>query len=178
MLVKKQKSLSREMKRTTKRKKKVSWLSAKPVRSNSFRTRRKVAKLRSQDQGALFNFTYVFASLNIYTRYMLAIHDPTTSSITVLPTAVSPHILTHTVKALKSIPPSAEPSALEYLQARTALGETFGTKKAQAAIRARERNRVDVRAMEGVMGFVMDGIEKGAEGLMTMGLYHPSSSLL
>jgi DNA-directed RNA polymerase I subunit RPA49 len=49
------------------------------------------------------------------------------------------------------------------------LGETFGTKKAKAAIRAAERNHVDVGAMEGVMGYVMDSIEKGAEGLMTAG---------
>ncbi|KAJ7222361.1 A49-like RNA polymerase I associated factor-domain-containing protein, partial [Mycena pura] len=43
-------------------------------------------------------------------------------------------------------------------------------KKPRLAIRARERNRVDVGAMEGVMDFVMDkGIDKAAdhEGLMT-----------
>ncbi|KAJ7153500.1 Rpa49 subunit specific to nuclear RNA polymerase I [Mycena crocata] len=101
-------------------------------------------------------------------RYVIAVHNKRTSALTVLPTALSPHILSHKVKALKSIEPSAAPSATEYFQARTALGETFGTKKAKAAIRARERNRVDVSAMEGVMDFVMAGIDKGAEGLMTL----------
>ena len=81
----------------------------------------------------------------------------------------APHILTHTVKALKSIPPSVAPSKTQYLEAKDALGETFGTKKQKATIRAKERNRIDVNAMEGVMSYVMDSIEKGAEGLMTAG---------
>ncbi|KAJ7631990.1 Rpa49 subunit specific to nuclear RNA polymerase I [Mycena polygramma] len=100
-------------------------------------------------------------------RYVIAVHNKRTSELTMLPTTMSPYILTHTVKALKSIEPAPAPSAVEYFQARTALGETFGTKKAKAAIRARERNRVDVGAMEGVMDFVMAGIDKAAEGLMT-----------
>ncbi|KAJ7730703.1 Rpa49 subunit specific to nuclear RNA polymerase I [Mycena maculata] len=100
-------------------------------------------------------------------RYVIAVHNKRTSALTVLPTTMSPHILSRTVKALKSIEPSAAPSAVEYFQAKTALGETFGTKKAKAAIRARERNRVDLGAMEGVMDFVMAGIDKAAEGLMT-----------
>ncbi|KAJ7270699.1 Rpa49 subunit specific to nuclear RNA polymerase I [Mycena haematopus] len=100
-------------------------------------------------------------------RYVIAVHNKRTSELTVLPTPMSPYILTHTVKALKSIEPSPAPSALEYLKAKTTLGETFGTKKAKAAIRAKERNRVDIGAMEGVMDFVMAGIDKAAEGLMT-----------
>ena len=81
----------------------------------------------------------------------------------------APHILTHTVKALKSTLSSAAPSKTQYLEARNALGETFGTKKQKATIRAQERNRIDVGAMEGVMGYVMDSIEEGVEGLMTAG---------
>jgi DNA-directed RNA polymerase I subunit RPA49 len=103
-------------------------------------------------------------------RYVIAVHNKRTSELKVLPTPMSPYILTHTVKALKSIEPAPAPSALEYLKAKTALGETFGTKKAKAAIRAKERNRVDVGAMEGVMDFVMAGIDKAAEGLMTTGV--------
>ncbi|KAF7297265.1 Rpa49 subunit specific to nuclear RNA polymerase I [Mycena indigotica] len=99
--------------------------------------------------------------------YLVAIHNKKTSSLTVLPQSLTPHVLTRTVKALKSIPPAPEPSAMEYFKAKTVLGETFGTKKAKAAIKARERNVVDVGAMEGSIGFVMAGIDKGAEGLMT-----------
>ncbi|KAF8225355.1 Rpa49 subunit specific to nuclear RNA polymerase I [Tricholoma matsutake] len=100
-------------------------------------------------------------------RYIVAVHNRRTSALSILPTAKSPHILTRTVKALKSITPTSAPSALQSREAKNALGETFGTKKAKANIRARERNRVDVSAMEGVMGFVMDGIDKGAVGLPT-----------
>ncbi|KAF9078296.1 Rpa49 subunit specific to nuclear RNA polymerase I [Rhodocollybia butyracea] len=99
-------------------------------------------------------------------RYLLAIRDPQTSKIKILPAAKSPYILTRTVKALKSITP-ADASALAYREARTALGETFGTKKAKAAIRAQERNRVDVGAMQGVMQHVIEGIDEKAEGLLT-----------
>ncbi|KAH9476998.1 DNA-directed RNA polymerase I subunit rpa49 [Psilocybe cubensis] len=100
-------------------------------------------------------------------RYLLAVHNTKTGTVSILPTPKTPHILSHTVKALKSIEPSAAPSKTAYLEAKTTLGETFGTKKQKAAIRANERNRIDVSAMEGVMGYVMDSIEKGAEGLMT-----------
>ncbi|KAJ7057983.1 Rpa49 subunit specific to nuclear RNA polymerase I [Mycena amicta] len=99
--------------------------------------------------------------------YVLAVHNKRTSSLTVLPQTLSPHVLNRTVKALKSIPPAPTPSALEYYKARNALGESFGTKKAKNLIKARERNVVDVGAMEGTIDFVMAGIDKAAEGLMT-----------
>ncbi|KAG5637083.1 hypothetical protein H0H81_005816 [Sphagnurus paluster] len=100
-------------------------------------------------------------------RYLIAVHNRRTNTLNVLPTAKSPHILTRTVKALKSIPPAAAPTQQDYKLARTALGETFGTKKAKAGIRAEERNRVDVSAMRGVMDHLQEGIDKGAAGLMT-----------
>ncbi|KAL9710601.1 DNA-directed RNA polymerase I subunit rpa49 [Leucoagaricus gongylophorus] len=100
-------------------------------------------------------------------RYIVALHNKRTGAISLLPSSNSPHVLQRTVKALKSNQTTSTPSTIVYQQARTALGETFGTKKAKAAIRAHERNKVDVSAMEGVMDYVMQGIEKGAEGLMT-----------
>ncbi|CAA7262088.1 unnamed protein product [Cyclocybe aegerita] len=100
-------------------------------------------------------------------RYLLAVRSKKTNTISIFPSAKTPHILAHTVKALKSIPSSAAPSKVQYLEAKTALGETFGTKKQKASIRAQERNRIDVSAMEGVMSYVMDSIEKGAGNLLT-----------
>ncbi|KAF7759726.1 hypothetical protein Agabi119p4_11421 [Agaricus bisporus var. burnettii] len=100
-------------------------------------------------------------------RYIVALHNKRTGTISLLPSSKSPQILQRTVKALKSAQPSDAPTTRQYQQARTALGETFGTKKAKAAIRAQERNKVDVGAMEGVMDYVMEGIDKGAQGLMT-----------
>lgn len=105
-------------------------------------------------------------------RYFLAVHNPRTSKTTLLPTASTPFILTRTVKALKSLPNDDAPSAtLAYREARTALGETFGTKKAKAAIRAQERNRVDVGAMKDAMQHVVDGIEENAGGLLSKGVH-------
>ncbi|PPQ98682.1 hypothetical protein CVT24_003309 [Panaeolus cyanescens] len=100
-------------------------------------------------------------------RYLIAVHNKRTGETSLIPSSKSPQILSHTVKALKSLPVSAAPSKLQYLAAKNALGETFGTKKQKASIRAQERNRIDVSAMEGVMNYVMDSIDKGAEGLMT-----------
>ncbi|KAJ8075138.1 DNA-directed RNA polymerase I subunit rpa49 [Marasmius tenuissimus] len=100
-------------------------------------------------------------------QYLLAVHDPQTSTLKIVPTHKSPHILGRTVKRLKSIPTGTANSALAYREARTKLGEAFGTKKAKAAIRAEERNRVDVSAMQGVMSHVMEGIQKGAGGLLS-----------
>ncbi|KAJ3572194.1 hypothetical protein NP233_g3247 [Leucocoprinus birnbaumii] len=102
-------------------------------------------------------------------RYIVALHNKRTGAVSLLPSAKTPHVLQRTVKALKSIQTADAPTTTVYQQARTTLGETFGTKKAKAAIRAQERNKVDVGAMEGVMGYLMEGIEKGAEGLMTAG---------
>lgn len=102
-------------------------------------------------------------------RYIVALHNKRTGTISLPPSAKSPHILQRTVKALKSNQDAALSTTASYQQARTALGETFGTKKAKAAIRAHERNKIDVSAMEGAMDYVMQGIEKGVQGLMTTG---------
>ncbi len=46
----------------------------------------------------------------------------------------------------------------EWRAKRNDLGEVFGTRKAKSQIRAEERNRVDVGAMEGVRGHLMESI--------------------
>ena len=78
------------------------------------------------------------------------------------------HILTRQVKALKNLRP-IEVSTEERMQQRNNLGETFGTKKAKAAIRARERNRVDIDAMKNVAGHLQDTIMQNTESLPTAG---------
>lgn len=60
-------------------------------------------------------------------------------------------------------------TAQQRLVARAALGETFGTKKAKANIRAQERNKVDVSAMEGVAAHLQDRIEQSTGTLPTQG---------
>ena len=68
-----------------------------------------------------------------------------------------------------------EVSVAERMKLRNTLGETFGTKKAKAAIRAHERNRVDIDAMRGVAGHLQEDIQDNTGSLPTQGL-RPLSS--
>jgi DNA-directed RNA polymerase I subunit RPA49 len=72
------------------------------------------------------------------------------------------------VKALKALEP-ASVTAQQRLEARAALGEAFGTKQAKAAIRAQERNKMDVSAMENVAEHLQDRIEQSTGTLPTQG---------
>ncbi|KAH7907255.1 Rpa49 subunit specific to nuclear RNA polymerase I [Hygrophoropsis aurantiaca] len=97
-------------------------------------------------------------------RYLVGVHNKRTG-ITKFREAPL-HILAHEVKALKGIDPTAV-SSLQRLEARAALGETFGTKKAKLAIRAQARNKVDVSAMEGVTDHIQESIQKNTQALPT-----------
>ena len=121
---------------------------------------RKVANAGCRCVSSLL-FSRMFCNIP-HVRYLFAVRNTRTGTISILPSPKTPHIFSHTVKALKSIPSLDAPSKLQYLDAKTALGETFGTKKQKANIRAQERNKIDVKAMEGVMQYVMDSIDKGA----------------
>ena len=55
------------------------------------------------------------------------------------------------------------------MELRNNLGEAFGTKKAKAAIRARERNRVDIDAMKDVAVHLQDTIMTNTDTLPTAG---------
>ncbi|EIM84421.1 RNA polymerase I associated factor A49-like protein [Stereum hirsutum FP-91666 SS1] len=102
-------------------------------------------------------------------RYYIALHRPSSSKVTLQPAPL--HILGHTVKRLKSLSSASSstgPSQSERIMARNALGQAFGTKKALAQIRANERNKVDVSAMESVAPVLQSGIERGTENLPTM----------
>ena len=87
------------------------------------------------------------------------------------------HILTRQVKALKKMKP-IQVSTEERMEQRNTLGETFGTKKAKAAIRAQERNRVDIDAMKRVAGHLQDRIEENTGSLPTQGMSLPSRQLI
>ncbi len=78
------------------------------------------------------------------------------------------YLISRQIKALKNFE-STKPDSLEYSQARSTLGKVFGTKKAKAAIRAQERNKVDVSAMEDVAGVLQDRIDEATENLPTQG---------
>ncbi|KIO01880.1 hypothetical protein M404DRAFT_28390, partial [Pisolithus tinctorius Marx 270] len=60
-------------------------------------------------------------------------------------------------------------TSLHRLEARVALGESFGTKKAKLAIKAQERNKVDVSAMETVVDHLQESIQKSTQALPSKG---------
>ena len=99
-------------------------------------------------------------------RYYIALYKPSTGKVILQPAPL--HIMDRQIKAFKDFQPRP-PGETERLQARNALGATFGTKKAQAAIRAYERNKVDVSAMEHVAGALQDRIDEGTENLPSKG---------
>ncbi|KZV71749.1 RNA polymerase I associated factor A49-like protein [Peniophora sp. CONT] len=95
-------------------------------------------------------------------QYHVAVYHPSAKKIILQPAPL--FTVAREVKALKSFRSSA-PSASERIAARNALGEAFGTKKAKANIRAYERNKVDVGALENVAGALQDRIDLGTENL-------------
>ncbi|KAI0063354.1 Rpa49 subunit specific to nuclear RNA polymerase I [Artomyces pyxidatus] len=97
-------------------------------------------------------------------KYFLALHRRGSGKVILQPAPL--YILAREVKSLKNHQPTV-PTPSERIQARNVLGETFGTKKAKTAIRAAERNKVDVSAMEGAAGALQDRIEEGTANLPT-----------
>ncbi|KAH9943769.1 RNA polymerase I associated factor, A49-like protein [Amylocystis lapponica] len=96
--------------------------------------------------------------------YLIGVHDKRTNTTTLRPAPL--HILAREVKALKNLAPM-EVTTEERMLERNNLGEAFGTKKAKAAIRARERNRVDVDAMRGVTSHLQETILANTGSLPT-----------
>ncbi|KAI0742841.1 RNA polymerase I associated factor, A49-like protein [Daedaleopsis nitida] len=96
--------------------------------------------------------------------YIVGVHDKRTNTTTIRPVPL--HVLARQVKALKNLKP-IEVSTEERMELRNNLGEAFGTKKAKAAIRARERNRVDIDAMKDVAGHLQDTIMQNTDTLPT-----------
>ena len=105
--------------------------------------------------------------------YLVAVHDKRTGKTIFRPAPL--HILTRQVKRLKGIQPGPVTVA-QRIEARNALGATFGTKKAQAAIRARERNKIDIDAMKAVTGNLQSTIEGNTTNLPTQGKFHIRNS--
>ncbi|KAI9573483.1 Rpa49 subunit specific to nuclear RNA polymerase I [Boletus coccyginus] len=99
---------------------------------------------------------------SVGSRYFVAVHNKRTKTTTIREAPL--HVLTHQVKALKSLK-SAPVSTLQRLEARAALGESFGTKKAKQAIKAHERNKVDVSAMETVADHLQESIQRNTQAL-------------
>ncbi|TCD67122.1 DNA-directed RNA polymerase I subunit rpa49 [Steccherinum ochraceum] len=96
--------------------------------------------------------------------YLVGIHDKRTNTTVFRPAPL--HVLTRTVKKLKNLESIVSNNDARLAQ-RNKLGETFGTKKAKAAIRAQERNRIDIDAMSGTTGHLQTRIGENTVNLPT-----------
>ncbi|KAL1411208.1 DNA-directed RNA polymerase I subunit rpa49 [Vanrija albida] len=93
-------------------------------------------------------------------QYVPALYDPSSKTLHVHPSTPL-YLLAHRVKRMREAPllstgPSAE--AIQWKAKRNDLGEAFGTRKAKSQIKAEERNKVDINAMQGVRGDLMKSI--------------------
>ncbi|WWC61294.1 uncharacterized protein I303_103875 [Kwoniella dejecticola CBS 10117] len=91
-------------------------------------------------------------------QYLPALYDPSTGQVHIHPSTPL-YLLTHGVKRLRaSVNAPLLDKQAHWKAQRNDLGETFGTRKAKTQIRAEERNKVDVGAMQGVKGHLMGSI--------------------
>lgn len=96
--------------------------------------------------------------LTLKIRYLPALYNPKTKTLH-LPSTSPLYLVSHAAKRLKTLPLSSTSSKLpDYRAKRNDLGEAFGTRKAKSQIKADERNKVDVSAMESVRGHFMESI--------------------
>lgn len=105
---------------------------------------------------------------------MAALFDPKTKTLHVHPTTPL-YLLAHRAKRMRTAPlsASAAPDANQQWKIkRNDLGETFGTRKAKSQIKAEERNKVDVTAMQGVRANLIDSIG-GTDGKEDDGVIAP-----
>lgn len=100
-------------------------------------------------------------------RYLVGVYDMTTQRVRLYNAPT--HLMSRTVKALKSRAKPSTATQTEYRAARNQLGEVFGSKKAIKAIRTAERNEVDVSALQGVVSHVQNEIDVGTSALPSQG---------
>ncbi|CAO3667822.1 unnamed protein product [Umbelopsis vinacea] len=99
-------------------------------------------------------------------RYVVAVYDKKDNTITL---QEAPVINMHrTVKALKGLKSQAT-AKNSFLEAKNALGDTFGTKKARQQIRSAERNEVKAEALGlDVVSTMQNEIDEAAQAVPTM----------
>jgi DNA-directed RNA polymerase I subunit RPA49 len=99
---------------------------------------------------------------------MLGVYDKSTKKVKLY--RAPAFVISRSVKRLQDLKGAAA-SGFDFHQARNTLGETFGSRKALKAIKAQERNHVDVHAMEGATQHIQSAIDAGTVALPTPGAY-------
>jgi DNA-directed RNA polymerase I subunit RPA49 len=103
-----------------------------------------------------------------HARYIVGLRSRKNNTLTLRDAPV--HVVTREVKRLR---PDSEDSkaASEKAVQRASLAHAFGTKKSLKAVRARERNQVNVGSMVGVLEVMNQGVGGRTETLPTTGAY-------
>lgn len=96
-------------------------------------------------------------------RYVVGVYDKKTKRLTLRESDI--FRMTTTVKTLKRH--ESKHIGEKNMLARNALGEAFGTKKRRQAIRALEKNQVDVGGLTEVADVIKDAIDEKAAALPT-----------
>ncbi|KAF9427826.1 DNA-directed RNA polymerase I subunit rpa49 [Podila epigama] len=97
-----------------------------------------------------------------YCRYVIAIRDKETDSITFKDAPVI--TVNRTIKSLKSAK-HIKSSSEQFTEAKNALGEAFGTKKIKQQIKSIERNAVNVSTLDNVASILHDSISAKTSAL-------------
>ncbi|KAG0209961.1 DNA-directed RNA polymerase I subunit rpa49 [Mortierella sp. GBA30] len=97
-----------------------------------------------------------------FCRYVVAIRDRETNKVTFKDAPVI--ALNRTIKSLKNAKLHAS-SRDQFMQAKNALGEAFGTKKIKQQIKSVERNAVNVSTLDQVAGILQDSISSKTSAL-------------
>ncbi|EOR04130.1 hypothetical protein E3P92_00073 [Wallemia ichthyophaga] len=114
--------------------------------------------------GSANEIEYVSEPLSTSSSYLIGLKRKHSSSITLHPSTVY-HIHPHLNTAAHSSSHLTQQSQHDRYQARNALGDAFGTKKAKKAIKEAERNNVDIEAMANVSGYIQQDIATNTDVL-------------
>ncbi|KAJ1730019.1 DNA-directed RNA polymerase I subunit rpa49 [Coemansia biformis] len=99
-------------------------------------------------------------------KYLVGVYDKATDTVTF---RAAPVVRVGTaIKSLKGVRGAADRDISgQLLQARNELGEAFGNKKRKAQIRAEERNRIDMGAVQGDKNIIQASIELRTNSMPT-----------
>ncbi|PVG00076.1 RNA polymerase I associated factor, A49-like protein [Serendipita vermifera] len=101
---------------------------------------------------------------DFHCHYLVGVRNRRTNQLVIRPAPI--FLVGHHVKSGQSLDAASQAQS-DYTQARNQLGKAFGTKKAQAAISRIERNKVDVKAMDGVSDILQQTIKSKTDTLPT-----------
>lgn len=108
------------------------------------------------------NIDYVSEPQSSSSTYLIGLKRKHSNSVTLHPSPLY-HIHPHLNTPAHSSANLTHQSQQERLQARNALGDAFGTKKAKKAIKEAERNNVDIETMANVAGYIQQDISTNTD---------------